>query len=105
MQPYTWTQIGGALPNGLMLGLATGSLNGTPTTGGPTSNVTIQVTDMVGAMSSASFAITITHPVAINNPSPLPSGTQGASYSQTLTANGGTAPYWWTVVATGGPLP
>src|SRR5260221_773426 len=104
-QPYTWTQIGGALPNGLMLGLATGSLNGIPTTGGVTSNVTIQVTDMVGATASASFAIKITPPVAINNPSPLASGTLGAMYSQTLTANGGSAPYWWTVVAVGGPLP
>src|SRR5258708_7442110 len=103
-QPYTWTQIGGALPNGLMLGLATGSLNGIPTTGGVTSNVTIQVTDMVGGTSSASFSIKITPPVAINNPSPLPSGTLGAMYSQTLTASGGTPPYWCTVVAARRPF-
>lgn len=36
--------------------------------------------------------------------SPLPAGVQGAAYSQTLTAGGGTAPYSW-VLASGSTLP
>lgn len=36
-------------------------------------------------------------PVDIATASPLPSGTQGSAYSQTLTATGGTSPYTWTV--------
>ena len=98
--PYTWTQISGALPNGLTLSLQ-GVLSGTPTTGGSTSNFIVQVMEMEGLKTSASFAVTITPPVAINNPSPLPAGTLGASYSQTFNANGGTAPYFWIVSTAG----
>lgn len=40
--------------------------------------------------------------VSIATQSPLPSGTVGSSYSQTLTATGGTAPYNWSLI--GGAL-
>ena len=103
--PYTWTLAGGALPNGIMLSLQ-GKLGGTPTTGGaPPADIAVQVMDSLGATATAGYTITITPPVVIASPSPLPSGTLGGPYSQTLNANGGTAPYWWTVVSTGGPLP
>ncbi|HYM01001.1 MAG TPA: putative Ig domain-containing protein [Blastocatellia bacterium] len=35
----------------------------------------------------------------------LPRGTQGAAYSATLTATGGTAPYTWSLLSTSGPIP
>ena len=40
---------------------------------------------------------------AIATSSPLPTGTAGAAYSQTLTATGGSTPYTWSVVS--GSLP
>lgn len=41
--------------------------------------------------------------VSITTSSPLPTGTVGSSYSQTLSATGGTPPYSWSLV--GGSLP
>ena len=52
---------------------------------------------------SASFASTpVCSPITVSPPS-LPNGTQGASYSQTITASGGTGPYTYAV--TSGSLP
>ena len=42
--------------------------------------------------------------LAVTTTSPLPGGTQGAAYNQTLAATGGTSPYTWTL-ATGSNLP
>ncbi|MEK6302788.1 MAG: putative Ig domain-containing protein, partial [Acidobacteriota bacterium] len=42
-------------------------------------------------------------PITITTGSPLPGGMVGTSYSQSLAASGGTAPYTWSVV--GGSLP
>jgi hypothetical protein len=41
--------------------------------------------------------------VGITTPSPLPSGAEGATYSQGLAASGGAMPYVWSL--TGGALP
>ena len=56
--------------------------------------------------------ITFIYPGAGGGPPPLtvatsslPSGPLGASYSQTLAATGGTAPYSWSIVAGSGSLP
>ena len=43
-------------------------------------------------------------PLTVATTSPLPGGTQGAAYNQTLTAGGGTPPYSWTLVS-GSSLP
>ena len=49
--PFTWTVVGGALPNGMALGVAndgvSGALTGTPTTPG-TYSFTVKVTDSIG---------------------------------------------------------
>ena len=101
--PYTWSQGGGTLPPGV--GIAGGSLVGTPTTAG-TYTFTAQVTDSatpfpatayqefrVTIYPAASAALRITIAAA-----PLPSGQVGAAYNQTLTASGGTGPYTWSAV-------
>ncbi|MGE7370694.1 IPT/TIG domain-containing protein [Neorhizobium sp. NPDC001467] len=58
-----------------------------------------------GASAPATVSITVANPVLTLAPAagPLPDGTLGAAYSQTLSASGGTAPYGFTV--TGGALP
>ncbi|HSE97088.1 MAG TPA: putative Ig domain-containing protein, partial [Blastocatellia bacterium] len=43
-------------------------------------------------------------PLTINTSS-LPNATAGSSYSQTLSASGGTAPYTWSLASGSGPLP
>ena len=108
--PYSWYLAAGTLPAGLSLS-AGGQISGTPTTAG-TSPFTIGVTDSgkgnLAASAEARFSITIqapqtTTPLTITSASPLPSGIANASYSYSLAATGGTAPYNWSVVS--GVLP
>src|SRR5262249_41135184 len=50
------------------------------------------------------FALTIVPPpLSISTSSPLPNGTVGTAYSQTLAASGGVPPFMWSV--TSGALP
>ena len=103
--PYSWSITTGALPGGLTLNSSTGVISGTPTTGG-TSNFTAEVSDSASSTASRAFAVTISSSggvLSITTASPLPSGTVGATYSQTLIATGGTQPYTWSVIA--GALP
>jgi hypothetical protein len=97
--PYNWS-VSTGLPPGLAF--SGGVLSGTPTTAGAYS-FTVQVTG--GGTSSKTFSLTInpaTAAPAISTAS-LPGGTVTVSYSQTLTATGGTTPYNWSVSA--GSLP
>lgn len=57
-----------------------------------------------GPSTSNALTFTISGPgLTITTNSPLPQGTVGASYSQTLAASGGTTPYTWSL--TSGSLP
>ena len=57
-----------------------------------------------GPSTSNALTFTISGPgLTITTNSPLPQGTVGASYSQQLTASGGTPPYTWSII--GEPLP
>jgi hypothetical protein len=103
---FTWAQTSGNLPAGLSLSPSTSDsivISGTPTALG-TSNFTIQVTDSNGATASQalSLAINPAPPLSVATRS-LSAGTVGASYSQTLQAASGKAPYTWAITA--GSLP
>jgi hypothetical protein len=97
--PYTWSVISGSLPPGLSLSSG-GVLSGTPTTAS-TYNFTVQVSG--GGTTTKAFGLTIGAGLSITNSSPLPNGTVGVGYSQTLSATGGTPPYTWSVIS--GSLP
>jgi hypothetical protein len=100
--PLTWTVTSGTLPAGLALNSA-GQISGTPTAAG-TATITIQVTDINLASNAKAFTLTVNPALVISTNSPLPSGTAGNTYSQVLTATGGSGQYFnWTVVA--GVLP
>ncbi|MEK6302789.1 MAG: putative Ig domain-containing protein, partial [Acidobacteriota bacterium] len=102
--PYTWSVVGGSLPAGVTLSSG-GLLSGNPQTAG-TFNFTVQANDSASGSGQKAFSITIAPAptsVTITTGSALPGGTVGTSYSQSLTASGGTAPYTWSVV--GGSLP
>src|SRR5579864_751863 len=104
-QPNSWSITTGTLPTGLALNSSTGAISGKPSAAG-TSNFTVQVSDSASGKASQPFALTINaggSTLTITTTSPLPSGTVGVAYSQTLNASGGTQPYTWSITA--GNLP
>jgi hypothetical protein len=100
--PVTWSLTPpGSLPPGLSLDPAKGVIAGTPTGLGPFP-FQVHVTDNATKLSAIqSFSISITSILTVTTTSPLPNGTNGVAYSQTLQATGGTTPYAWS--ATGLP--
>ncbi|MGD0500985.1 MAG: putative Ig domain-containing protein, partial [Bryobacteraceae bacterium] len=99
--PYTWSVVSGALPGGLTLSSG-GTISGTPTTPG-FYTFALQAADNAASMASLTFTLTITARLSITSSSVLPAATVGTSYSQTLSAAGGTPPYTWSVAS--GSLP
>ena len=93
--PYTWSVSSGALPDGLVLS-ANGTIGGTPSSPG-TFGSSVQVTDSAGIKATNTVTIQIqSSPVQITTQS-LPAYTAGASYTQTLTATGGSPPFTWSL--------
>ncbi len=96
----------GALPAGMSF--SGNTISGTPTVPG-SYPITITATDTVLTGVGAPFSIAqnytidVPAPVIVVDPATLPSTTAGLAYSQTLTANGGAAPYSFAVTA--GSLP
>ena len=100
--PYTYTVSSGALPAWATLSSA-GVLSGTPTTT-TAATFTVKAADANGCAVTLSYTVTPVCPTITITPAALPQGTIGTSYSQTLTASGGTSPYsTWTI--TSGSLP
>ncbi len=104
--PYSWSQTGGTLPPGLGLDASGGQISGTPTQSG-TFPITVQVKDSSSPAQTASqgFSIVVAAAgtqVSITTSS-VPNGQVGAAYSTTLAANGGTAPYTWSISASALP--
>ncbi len=99
--PYTYGVTSGALPAGLTLSPG-GAISGTPTAGG-TFSFTVTATDAGNFTGSMAYAFTVNAPTISLTPASLPNPSVGTAYSQTVTANGGTAPY--TFSTTPGTLP
>jgi hypothetical protein len=99
---YTWSVSAGALPAGLTLAVGTGVISGQPTTAGAPS-FTIQVTDTNSVSTTKPFSVTIDPALVITTTSPLPAGEVNVSYSDTLSASGGSGSYTWSISA--GTLP
>jgi alpha-tubulin suppressor-like RCC1 family protein len=99
--PYTWSIVSGALPDGLTVNSATGTIGGTPTTTG-TSGFTVQATDAIGVTASNTYSVSIYSPMSVP-PVTLPFAVTGSVYSQTISALGGLPPYTWSISA--GALP
>ncbi len=101
--PYSWSINSGSLPTGLNLDSSTGTIAGTPTTSG-SSSFDIQLTDASGTVvTSPTYTITVYPTLAVATTSPMPNGTSGTAYSQTLSATGGQTPITWSTA--GGTLP
>jgi hypothetical protein len=98
---YTWSITAGSLPVGLSLA-ASGAITGTPTAAG-TSSFIVQVKDSSNTTATAALSITVGAPALSVSTSSLPGGTVGTTYSQSLSATGGSGGYTWSI--TTGSLP
>jgi hypothetical protein len=95
---YTWSVSSGSLPTDLVLNGNT--ISGTPPTAGMF-NFTIEVSDGIGK-ATKKLSITINPMLAVSTTS-LPNGDPNISYTQALTASGGSGNYTWSI--TDGTLP
>jgi hypothetical protein len=102
---YTFAITSGSLPSWLSLNMASGLLNGLPTTSG-VSTFTITATDSRTAalLGSQTYTLRVNSPGSLTlSPATLPSATANGAYSTTLGATGGSGTY--TFAATSGSLP
>lgn len=99
--PYTFAVTGGALPQGMTLSPG-GFLGGTPMQQDFAAFFSVTATDAQGAQGSRDYYWAIDPAVTVAPPT-VPGGKVGQAYMQGLSANGGTAPYIFTMTA--GELP
>lgn len=97
--PYKWG-FASTVTKGMTIDAASGVLSGTPSTAGSFS-IPIQVTDSLGKTFSRGYAFFVATPLSVLTTA-LPNAAPGSTYSQTLAAGGGQAPYTWS--ATGLPM-
>jgi hypothetical protein len=103
VQPYTWSIVGGALPNGLSLNAASGVIIGSPTAVG-TFAFTVQVADAQVRAAQREFSIAVLpSPLAIERASVSFEVTKGLAFSYQVNATGGAPPFVWSVAS--GTLP
>ena len=93
--PYRWTLASGQLPPGLSLSFS-GVISGTPSTSGSFS-FAIQVSDSAGKATMQTFSLIVASALTITTGLQLPPGGVGSTYSQQLSATGGSPPYTWTL--------
>lgn len=102
--PYSYSLTQGSIPRGIRFDRKTGIMSGTPKVAG-TSSFTIRASDSGGSPPVSQFlSITVQPAVKVSvKTTTLREAKVGRSYSATLLATAGTAPYGWSI--TGGTLP
>jgi uncharacterized repeat protein (TIGR03803 family) len=104
LPPYTETISAGALPDGLTLNAANGTIAGTPTKVG-TFNFTFSVADAENPKGSStqSYTVKVVASLLTIDAATLGQAGAGNAFSQVFAATGGVTPYTWTVAS--GTLP
>jgi hypothetical protein len=95
-RPYTWSVPDGALPAGLSLDPASGTISGTPT-GADTATFTVQATDAALATARRLMQLPALVRLQITTASNLPTCTVNSGYNTALQAQGGGKPYAWSI--------
>lgn len=99
--PYAWTMVG-ALPPGIALDPATGAIGGTPTAVGSFGGLQAAAADADGrTAASKPFTISVAAPLTLSGSAP--DATVGTAYWTVFAADGGRAPYVFSLVS--GSLP
>ena len=98
--PYKWEIVRYEMPSWAVLSSSdkTGKyavLKGTPTDGGRQYAFTLKVTDSRGNTNARDFILPVTPPLTVTGK--LPSGVRRNQYVASIRANGGLAPYTWSV--------
>jgi len=101
LSPYTWTVTAGVLPSGLSFSTSTATVSGIPTVTG-SFNLTFSVKDTMTQTALKSLLLLVVPPLEISTSS-LPKGAIGITYSTTLTAANGVAPFKWSVTSDAPP--
>lgn len=101
MSPRSWTVPSGTLPAGMSINASTGAITGTATTAG-NYTFTVRVADANGSTATQSYVLSIAAGLAIST-TWVPETSQGAAYSTSIIATGGTTPRLWSISA--GSLP
>ena len=109
--PYTFgITASSSLPAGLTLNSTSGAVFGTPTATG-TTVITFTVTDSAGTPNTAAKTLSITvnagpaASVLAVSTTALPDGRDTVTYTRSVAATGGRAPYSWALEAGSNPLP
>ncbi|HMX26525.1 MAG TPA: putative Ig domain-containing protein, partial [Blastocatellia bacterium] len=95
---YVFSLDDGALPAGLTLSSG-GVISGTPTAGGTFTAIVRATHTASGCQGTKALTINVVCPTINITPTTLPSGNVGAAYNQSLTANGGTPAYTFTLAS------
>ncbi len=98
---YAWAVASGALPSGVVLDAAKGTISGTPRTAGNFA-FGVTATDTEGRVATASAALIVAPRLAIKTRS-LKAARLGSAYGARLTTAGGAKPLKWKLVS--GKLP
>lgn len=94
---YSFAVIGGTPPAGITLS-SSGLLSGTATTTTP-ANFTVRATDVNGCTGTKTYTLIVCGPITVN-PTSVPNGFVGVSYSQTFTQSGAGANPTWSSIGT-----
>jgi hypothetical protein len=100
-QPVQYAIVEGALPAGLTMS-TTGLISGTPQVIG-TFNIFVRATGPLQQTAGANYNLVVTVAPLVINTSALPDAIAGSPYSTSLSASGGTPPYFWSLQS--GQLP
>lgn len=100
--PFSYAIANGLLPPGLTLDENYGNISGVPEVSG-SNTFMFRVTDAKGMIAEKELTIITYEPLIIKTPSLLPRAARQKEYLAVLTANGGKAPYSYTI--TSGDLP